>query len=152
LAEPAADAFGSDVRAGFGAGEQPRVGGVLVLVSQQCGEPFRDGDGVLAEAEVHDVVLVDLEVGGAESDDAGDELAVEQQQRSGDPGRRLDLFVVQKRAGLSEACGVIDRRLLVRAGGRAMCSDGRIPAVCAQSRNARVGNARLGGPVSQWSS
>jgi hypothetical protein len=111
LAKSAADAFGSDVRAGFGAGEQPRVGGVLVLVSQQCGEWFGDGDGVLTEAEWRVVVLVDLEVGGAESDDAGDELAVEQQQRSGDPDRRLDVVIVKKRAGLSEACGVIDRRV-----------------------------------------
>jgi len=60
---------------------------------------------------VHVVVLVDLDVGGAESDEAGDELAVEQQQRARDPGRRLDLVVVEERAGLSQACGVIDRRV-----------------------------------------
>jgi hypothetical protein len=87
-------------------------------MAEECGERFGDGDRVLTETELHVVVLIDLEVGGAESDEAGDELAVEQQQRSGDPDRRLDVVVVEKRAGLSKACGVIDRRV-ARSGRRA---------------------------------
>jgi hypothetical protein len=47
-----------------------------------------------------------VDIFAAEPDDAGDELAVEQQQRSGDADRGLGVAVVKQPAGLCEAGGV----------------------------------------------
>ena len=51
LAQAAADALGPDVGARFGAGQQPRSGGLGVHGAEQCGEWVWDLDRVLAELE-----------------------------------------------------------------------------------------------------
>jgi hypothetical protein len=117
FAESAADALGSDVRARFRAWEQPRAGRVLPLVAEQCSELFGYRDGVATEPKP-DLAVVDLDLFGAEPDDPGDELAVEQQERSGDADPGLGVAVVKQPAGLVEAGGVIDGRV-GRAGRRA---------------------------------
>jgi hypothetical protein len=110
FAKSAADALGSDVRARFRAREQPRASRVFPLAAQQRGDLFGDRDGVVTEPKP-DLVAVDLDIFAAEPDDAGDELSVEQQQRSGDADRGLGVAVVKQAASLVEAGGVIDRRV-----------------------------------------
>jgi hypothetical protein len=94
LAQAAADPLGPDVGARFGAGQQPRSGGLCVHGAEQRGEWVVDLDRVRAELE-EDVWAAQVEVVVAEGDDAGDALAVEQDQAARDAGGRLERVVVE---------------------------------------------------------
>jgi hypothetical protein len=63
---------------------------------------------VLAELE-KDPWVTEVEVVAALGDDAGDALAIEQDQAAREAGGQLERVVVEQRAGLAQACGVIDR-------------------------------------------
>ena len=94
LAQAAADALGPDVGAWLGAGQQPWSGGLGVQGAEQCGEWVGDLDRVVAEPEA-DLRSVEVEVVGAERDDPGDALAVEQDQAARDAGREFERVVVE---------------------------------------------------------
>jgi len=118
--------------------------------AEQCGEWVGDVDRVLAERE-EDLWATEVEVIAAQGDDAGDALAVQQDEAARDAGGQLERVVVEQRAGLAQAGGVIDRGAARLRRSRLTCRAGSRSAWWAQSRKSRVGSARLGASATQSS-
>jgi hypothetical protein len=117
--------------------------------AEQYGEWVGDFDRVLAELEA-DLWATEVEVVAAQGDDAGDALAVEQDQAARDAGGQLERVVVEQRAGLAQAGGVIDRgagglrrRPLDVQGGEQVGVVGPVEEVACGQRSAR----RVGDPL-----
>ena len=79
---------------GLAPGSSHGPGGLGVQGAEQCGEWVGDLDRVVAEPEA-DLRSVEVEVVGAERDDPGDALAVEQDQAARDAGREFERVVVE---------------------------------------------------------